>query len=80
MRILSEIIDDITDGKMPTHEECYYALKVYRSMLNCDHRQLREELLNEKRSPEFIRRVKADTSFGMYKGALSKSPKEWLGE
>lgn len=80
MRILSEIIDDIIDGKMPTHEECYYALKVYRAMLNNDHRHLREELMRENRSPEFIRKMKVETSFDMYKGALSKSPKEWLGE
>lgn len=80
MRILSEIIDDMIDGKKPTHDECYYALQVYRFMLNIDHRHLREELLNEKRPPEFIRKMKAENSFNMYKGALSKSPKEWLGE
>ncbi|WP_094699966.1 hypothetical protein [Brevibacillus laterosporus] len=80
MRILSEIIDDVIDGKMPTHEECYYALKVYRAMLNIDHRQFREELLSEKRSPEFIRKMKAEGSFYMYKDALSAIHKEWLGE
>lgn len=80
MRILSEIIDDVIDGRMPSHEECYYALKAYRAMLNTDHRHLREELLNEKRSPDFIRKMRAETSFNMYKGALNKSPKEWLGE
>lgn len=80
MRILLEIIGDVIDGKKPSHDECYYALKAYRAMLNIDHRHLREELLSEKRSPEFIRKMKAETSFDMYKGALSKSPKEWLGE
>lgn len=80
MRILSEIIDDVIDGRMPTHEECYYALKAYRAMLNIDHRHLREELLSEKRSHEFVRKMKAQTSFDMYKDALAKSPKDWLGE
>jgi hypothetical protein len=80
LRILSEIIDDIIDGKMPSHEECYFALKAYRAMLNIDHVHLREELLKENRSPEFIRKMRAETSFNVYKGALSKSPKEWLGE
>ena len=67
------------DGKMPSHEECYWALQAYRFMLNMDHRHLREELLRDVRSPEVIRRMKAEASFDMYKGALSKSPKEWLG-
>lgn len=79
MRILSEIIDDMIDGKMPSHEECYWALQAYRFMLNTDHRHLRDELLAEPRTNEWIRKMKAQTSFEMYKGALNKSPKEWCG-
>ena len=79
MRILSEIIDDMIDGKMPSHEECYWALQAYRFMLNTVHRQLREELLRETRQPEMIRKMKAETSFNMYKDALNKPPKEWCG-
>lgn len=80
MRILSQIIDDMIEGKMPSHEECYWALQAYRFMLNMDHRQLREELLKEFRQPEVIRKMKAEASFDMYKGALNKSPKEWCGK
>lgn len=80
MRILSEIIDDVVEGEIPSHEECYWALQAYRFMLNMDHRQLREELLREFRQPEVIRKMKAEASFDMYKGALSKSPKEWCGK
>jgi len=80
MRILSEIIDDMIEGKMPSHEECYWALQAYRFMLNMDHRQLREELLSEFRQPEVFRKMKAEASFDMYKGALNESPKEWCGE
>jgi len=80
MRILSEIIDDMIEGKMPSHEECYWALQAYRFMLNMDHRQLREELLRGFRQSEVIRKMKAEASFDMYKGALNKSPKEWCGE
>lgn len=80
MRTLAEIIDDVIDGKMPTHEECYWALQVYRYMFNIDHRMLRDELLKEKRSSEFIRREKAEISFKMFKEALSQSPKKWYGE
>lgn len=80
MRILSEIIDDVIDGKMPTHEECYWALQAYRYMLNIDHRMLRNELMKEERDSEFVRKEKAEISFKMYKGALSQPPKNWCGE
>ncbi|MBG9479399.1 hypothetical protein [Lysinibacillus sphaericus] len=79
MRILSVIIDDMIDGKMPNHEECYWALQAYRFMLNMDHALLRKELLMESREPDVIRKMKAEASFDMYKSALSKSPKEWCG-
>lgn len=79
MRILSDIVEDLTDGQMPSHEECYYALQVYRLMFNMEHRQLRDELLKERRAPESMRKIRANNSFNSFKGALSKSPKEWLG-
>lgn len=64
---------------MPTYEECYYAMLVYSSMFNMDHRILRETLLAEKQSPEIVRKLKAENSFSMFKTALSKSPKDYLG-
>ncbi|AIF52033.1 hypothetical protein [Pelosinus sp. UFO1] len=79
MRTLSEIIESAKDGKMPSYEECYWAMLCYESMFNTDHRALREALLNEKPPQEFIRKLKADNSFNMYKNALNKPPKEFLG-
>ncbi|CDQ41842.1 hypothetical protein [Virgibacillus salexigens] len=79
MRTLYEIAVDMIEGRKPTHNECYYALQVYRNMFNIEHRQHREELLKENRTPEWIRKQKAENSFNMFKGALGKSPKEWLG-
>ena len=79
MRTLNEIIESAKDGNMPSHEECYWAMLCYNSMFNIDHRQLREALLAEKLAPEFIRNLKAETSFKMYKNALNKSPKEFMG-
>ena len=79
MRTLYEIIESTKDGDMTTHEECYWAMLALESMLNIDHRNLREVLLSEKQHPEFIRKMKAENSFNMYKGALNKSPKDWLG-
>lgn len=57
MRTLYEIINDAKDGNMPTHEECYWAMLCYDGLHNGDHRRLREELLSEKRSPEFLRKI-----------------------
>lgn len=79
MRTLSEIVDDMIEGKIPSHEECYWALQAYRFMLNMEHRQLREELLRSNRESEEIRKMRAEISFDMYKSALNKSPKEWCG-
>ena len=79
MRTLYEIIDSAKSGDMPTHEECYYAMLVYEFMFTMDHIRLREELLAENRPPEMIRKLFAENSFRMYKGALDKSPKEYLG-
>lgn len=80
MRTLLEIVTDLDDRKMPSHEECYYALKVYRYMHNITHDQLRNELLNEVRSPEYIRNLRAENSYDTFHNALSMSPKEFLGE
>ncbi|RHW31966.1 hypothetical protein [Oceanobacillus profundus] len=80
MRTLYEIVEDMQASKMPTHEECYYALQVYRSMFNIEHRKYREELTRKERSSKWYREQSAELSFDMYKAALSTSPKEWMGE
>ena len=79
MRTLYEIIEDVKDNKKPDYEEIRYALLVYNFLFNMDHRDLRNELMSEKRGSEFIRKIKADNSFNMAKTALNKSPKEYIG-
>ena len=79
MRTLFEIITDVKDGEKPDYEEIRYALLVYEFMFNMDHRVLQEELLREKDSPGFIKKMRVDNSFDMFKKALGKSPKEYLG-
>jgi len=64
---------------MPTHEECYWAMLCYNSMFAIEHRHLRELLLADERPSGLARNLKADHSFNMYKVALSKSPKDYLG-
>ena len=79
MRTLSEIIEMVKCNKRPDYDELKYALLTYVSMMNNDHNQLKRELLSEKRSSAFIRKLEAENSFNMYKTALNKSPKEYLG-
>lgn len=81
MRKLEDIMDDVLNDKMPTHEECYYALRVYRVMFNMDHRLLMNELTKPKDElgPDSLRWDQADISFERLKGALGQSPKKWLG-
>lgn len=71
VRNLIDIVEDVKDGNRPDYEELRYALLVYVSMFNIEHRQLREVLMREGAQPK--------NSFDMYKSALNKSPKEWLG-
>ena len=78
MRTLYEIINSAKDGDMPTHEECYWAMLCYEAMLYFDHTNLRDALMKEP-APDFIRKMKAENSFNMYKMALDKSPKDWIG-
>jgi hypothetical protein len=79
LRTLSDIVENCKSGGLPDYEELRYALLVYEFMFNMDHRTLREELLSEKRSPLAIRELRANNSFNMFKKALNKSPKEYLG-
>lgn len=79
MRTLYEIISDVKDGKKSDYEEIRYALLVYEFMFNMDHQNLREELLGEKETPKFIKEMKVNNSFKMFKDALNKSPKEYIG-
>ncbi|MEK4882657.1 MULTISPECIES: hypothetical protein [Paenibacillus] len=79
MRTLFEIVEDAKDGKSPENNELLYALLVYCSMFNIEHRQLREELMRDQPQPQFLRDMKLKSMFDMFNTALEKSPKEYLG-
>jgi cytochrome P450 len=79
MRNLIDIVEEVKDGGKPDYEELRYALLAYNSMLFFDHKNLIEELLKEPRSQKFIRELKAKNSDNMYRNALNKSPKEYIG-
>lgn len=79
MRTLNEIVEMCKGNERLDYDELRYALLVYVSMMNRDHRKLRDTLLAKESRPEFIRKIEAENSFNMYKTALNKSPKEYLG-
>jgi len=79
MRTLLEIVEDCKTGNRPDYEELRYSLLVFVFMFGMDHRALLDELLTDGETPTLIRRARAGASFDMYKAALEKSPKEYLG-
>jgi hypothetical protein len=80
MKTLFEIVEDVKDGKKPEYEEIRCALLVYCFMFNLEYRQYREVLSKDKLPNKFIKDLKIQTSFDMYKKALKKAPDEFLGK
>lgn len=77
MRTLFEIIDSAKDGHMPTHDECYYAMLALSALHYFDHHAL-SELDKDHRQAWWIN-LQINESFGRFKNALAKSPKDWVG-
>ena len=79
MRNLSEIIEECKTNGRPEYDELRYSVIALVSMLNMDHKNLHEELMREKPLSDFLKKMKSDNSHNMYRNALNKSPKDWLG-
>lgn len=79
MKNLFDIIEGCKTNGRPDYDELRYSVLVLTSLLNMDHQNLFECLTRDKEYPAFIKKMKADNSFKMYKTALNKSPKEYLG-
>ena len=78
MKTLFEIIDSAKDGKMPTLEECYYAMLALSALHFFDHRIL-QGLDKPKHQKEWWIKLQAEESFKRFKVALDKSPKDYVG-
>ena len=73
MRSLGEILEDANDGKMPTLEECYYALVMMSSMRVMD--------MGDLCRMEALTRVDTiNTIWDRGKRLLKVSPKHFLGD
>lgn len=79
MKTLYEIVQEVKQNKKPDYDDIRYALLAYVSMFNIEHSQLRRELSRTSPISEFSRATALSNSFDMYKGALERHPKEWLG-
>lgn len=79
MRTLYEIVESAKDGQMPSHEECYWAMLALDAMLIIDHTSLRDILTRDKELSPLFKKMKAENSHNMFRNALNKSPKDWLG-
>lgn len=79
MRNLHEIIEDCKLNKKPDYDELKYALLVMSGVLNLVNYELCKLYAEGKMPNEFIRKLKLDGICSMYRKALNKPPKEYLG-
>ena len=82
MRKILEIIIDAKDGKIPNHEECYYALLAYASFSNFLERDFINIDESEKKDSSILLRAKLASS-KMRERAMAfrnQTPIDWLGE
>lgn len=80
MRNLSEIIEDCKTNGTPDYEELRYSVLVMTSVLNMVNSELIKLYVTGEMPKEFIRKMKLEGgTCTMYRTALNKSPKEYLG-
>ena len=76
VRKLIDIVEGAKDGKMPTHDECYWA------MLALSHLHYFEvsDIRTLTKSEDSARvRMTTEEGFRRRKMAMDKSPKDWVG-
>lgn len=76
MRTLIEITEGAKDGKMPSHEECYWAML---ALSHLHYFEVSDQRAMNAASNNVRRKMIADEAFRRRKVAMSKSPKEWVG-
>jgi hypothetical protein len=80
MKNLSDIIEDCKLNKKPDYEELKYAVLVMAGILNLTNSELIRLYVEGKMPSEFIRNMKLKGGVcTMYRNALNKSPKDYLG-
>lgn len=76
MRKLIEIVESAKDGKMPTHEECYWAMLALSHLHYFETTDLRSVAANKE---DVRTKMITEEAFRRRKIAMDKSPKDWVG-
>lgn len=80
MRNLFEIIEECKLNGRPDYEELRYSVLVMTGILNMVNHELIKLYVEGKMPNEIIRKMKLENGIcTMYRKALNKSPKEYLG-
>lgn len=80
MRNLSDVIEDCKTNGRPDYEELRYSVLVMTGVLNMVNSELIKLYVEGKMPNKFIRKMKLDGGVcTMYRNALNKSPKDYLG-
>jgi len=76
MKKLIEIVESAKDGKMPTHEECYWAMLALSHLHYFETTDLRSVAANKE---DVRTKMITEEAFRRRKIAMDKSPKDWVG-
>lgn len=79
MKNLYDIIEECKLNGRPEYDELRYALLAVSCILNLVNGELTELYYKGKMPNEFVRKLKLDGICSMYRNALKKPPKEYLG-
>lgn len=88
MRNTIDIIVDAKEGKIPTHEECYWALLFFAGLTHFYRKDLEslKETLHSDKKPEIkhtlmsLRLPKDGSINPNYFESIKKPPLDWLGD
>lgn len=76
MKKLIDIVESAKDGKMPTHEECYWAMLALSHLHYFESTDIRSISSNKD---DVRTKMIADEAFRRRKIAFDQSPKSWVG-
>lgn len=76
MRSLIDIVESAKDGKMPTHDECYWAMLALSHLHYFEANDLRTITTGKD---DIRSKMTAEEAFRRRKIAFDKSPKDWVG-
>lgn len=85
MRSIAAIVSEAKDGKVPSHEECFWVMLALSGMLHFSRRELGDiaECIGDDKRLLFnvkLRLKDYETTFGKGHKWLNMDPQKWLGD